>query len=110
MKMATRKNEYKIAVIPGDGVGAEVSKEAMRIASKSAEKSHAHLSAEWFDWGCDYYLKHGMMMPQEALEVLRVVGYGRRGVGFHLEMLRIGGEEVVRTHISPYICSSRQVS
>jgi tartrate dehydrogenase/decarboxylase/D-malate dehydrogenase len=92
MKMATRKNEYKIAVIPGDGVGAEVSKEAMRIASKSAEKSHAHLSAEWFDWGCDYYLKHGMMMPQEALEVLR--GYDAIYLGC------IGDAAKVADHVS----------
>ena len=70
MKMAKSRNEHRIAVIPGDGVGAEVSKEAMRVASRSAEKSGHRISADWFEWGCTYYLKHGIMMPADALEVL----------------------------------------
>ncbi len=92
MKLATPKNEYKIAVIPGDGVGAEVSKEAVRIASKCAEKSKSRLSTEWFEWGCDYYLKHGVMMPLDALEVLS--GYDAIYLGC------IGDAAKVADHIS----------
>ena len=61
---------YRIAVIPGDGVGQEVTNEAMRIASAASKKSGCDLQADWFDWGCDFYLKHGVMMPEDALKVL----------------------------------------
>lgn len=90
--MKTEKSEYKIAVIPGDGVGVEVSKEAMRIASRSAEKNGHRLSSDWFDWGCDYYLKHGAMMPSDALAVL--AGYDAIYLGC------IGDAAKVADHIS----------
>jgi tartrate dehydrogenase/decarboxylase/D-malate dehydrogenase len=53
------KKEYKIAVIPGDGVGIEVSKEAEKVGSAAIKKAGAQLKTEWYDWGCDYYLKSG---------------------------------------------------
>jgi tartrate dehydrogenase/decarboxylase/D-malate dehydrogenase len=70
MKKAESKTEFKVAVIPGDGVGAEISKEAMKIARRSVEKTGKRISADWFDWGCDYYLKHSAMMPGDALSML----------------------------------------
>jgi len=60
----------KIAVIPGDGVGAEVTKEAMRVAAAAASREGGRLDADWFDWGCDHYLRTGAMMPPDALEAL----------------------------------------
>ncbi len=62
--------EYRVAVIPGDGVGTEVSKEAMRVSAAAAEKSGCRLHGDWFDWSCEHYLKHGVMMPPDVLEVL----------------------------------------
>ena len=41
--------EYKIAVIPGDGVGTEVTKEAIRIADCAAKRSGNKLTLDWFD-------------------------------------------------------------
>ncbi len=65
-----KKKEFTIAVIPGDGVGTEVSKEAMRIAAVAAQRSGIRLRTDWFDWGCDFFLKHNAMMPPDALETL----------------------------------------
>jgi tartrate dehydrogenase/decarboxylase/D-malate dehydrogenase len=61
---------YKLAVIPGDGVGTEVCREAVKVGLVAAKSSGAALELEWFDWGCEYYLKHGKMMPDEVLEIL----------------------------------------
>jgi len=64
------KEKYRIAVIPGDGVGIEVSKEAVKVGTASVRKVGAQLETEWFDWGCDYYLKSGKMMPNNVLDIL----------------------------------------
>ncbi|MFQ5967403.1 MAG: 3-isopropylmalate dehydrogenase [Acidimicrobiia bacterium] len=64
-------DEYRIAVIPGDGVGPEVAKEAVRIADAAAAKLGFAIEFDSFDWGCDRYLREGEMMPDDALEVLR---------------------------------------
>ena len=62
--------EYDIAVIPGDGVGTEVSKEAVKAAEAVVRGRNIRLNWNWFDWGCDYYLEHGRMMPEDVLGVL----------------------------------------
>ena len=64
-------NNYNIAVIPGDGVGTEVSAEAMRILHAAAEKFSFKAEFENYDWGCDYYLKNGQMGPDDLLDVLK---------------------------------------
>ena len=61
---------YAIAVIPGDGVGTEVCLEAVKVGEAAARKFGASFSLQWFDWGCDYYLKHGKMMPDDVLQIL----------------------------------------
>ena len=63
-------NKYTIAVIPGDGVGSEVCREAIKVGEAAAESCGASLELQWFDWGCDYYLKHGRMMPDDVLQIL----------------------------------------
>ncbi len=62
---------YRIAIIPGDGVGNEVASEAAKVLKAVADKHGFNIKTENFDWGCDYYLKNGMMMPVNALEILR---------------------------------------
>jgi tartrate dehydrogenase len=62
---------YDIAIIPGDGVGTEVADEAGKILQAAAQKYGFSIKTERFDWGCDYYLKHGKMMPDDALETLK---------------------------------------
>ncbi len=64
-------NNYNIAVIPGDGVGTEVSAEATRMLQAAADKFSFKTEFETFDWGCDYYLEHGQMGPDNLLDVLK---------------------------------------
>jgi tartrate dehydrogenase/decarboxylase / D-malate dehydrogenase len=61
----------RIACIPGDGVGPEVVGEARR-ALEAAAKVHGGLTLEFndFPWSCTYYLEHGTMMPDDALDTL----------------------------------------
>jgi tartrate dehydrogenase/decarboxylase / D-malate dehydrogenase len=63
---------YSIALIPGDGIGPEVINEAVKVLKK-IEEIHGgiNFSCESFDWGCDYYLQHGKMMPKNGLNILK---------------------------------------
>jgi tartrate dehydrogenase/decarboxylase/D-malate dehydrogenase len=62
---------YRIAVIPGDGVGEEVSREGLKILQAAAEKHAFETMTERFEWGCDYYLERGRMMPDDMLDILK---------------------------------------
>ena len=64
-------NSYDIAFIPGDGVGTEVSAEAIKILTTLADKYGFQLKIETFGWGCNYYLQHGQMMPDDMLPQLK---------------------------------------
>ncbi len=64
-------SSYRIAIIPGDGVGEEVALEATKILKAVADKYRFNVETEKFNWGCDYYLKNGMMMPENVLEILK---------------------------------------
>jgi tartrate dehydrogenase/decarboxylase/D-malate dehydrogenase len=61
---------YRVAVIPGDGVGTEVAAEAVRVLDAAAARFGFGLETETFTWGCDWYLQHGEMMPDDALATL----------------------------------------
>lgn len=65
-------SHHRIAVIPGDGIGAEVIAEGLKVL-RTLEQVVSNLSFEFteFPWGCSYYLDHGQMMPSDALETLR---------------------------------------
>jgi tartrate dehydrogenase/decarboxylase/D-malate dehydrogenase len=60
--------KHKIAVIPGDGIGKEVVPEGLRVLDAAARKFKVELQLDHFDWSCDYYLKHGTMMPENWKE------------------------------------------
>lgn len=62
---------YQFANIPGDGVGKEVADEAVKVLDAAADKFGFEAAYEEFDWGCDYYLKHGEMGPDNLLDVLK---------------------------------------
>lgn len=63
---------YKIAVIPGDGVGPEVLKEGMKVLKQAAACSGAFSFEDaWFPWGCGYYLETGRMMPEDGIRILK---------------------------------------
>jgi tartrate dehydrogenase/decarboxylase / D-malate dehydrogenase len=63
---------FRIAVIPGDGIGKEVVPEGLRVLERLAELSNGQLTFtfESFPWGCEYYLKTGQMMNADGLERL----------------------------------------
>ncbi len=63
---------YRIACIPGDGIGKEVIP-AGRTVLEALAAARPGLSFEFssFDWGGDYYRRHGLMMPADGLEALR---------------------------------------
>src|SRR3712207_6412715 len=62
-------NTYRIAVIPGDGIGEEVVPEGVRVLEAAAKRFGFTLKLDWFDFAsCDYYLKHGAMMPEDWKE------------------------------------------
>jgi len=56
---------HRIAVIPGDGIGKEIVPEGRRVLDAAAGKFGVTLRWDDFDWSCDYYLKHGVMMPAD---------------------------------------------
>lgn len=59
-------NKHKIAVIAGDGIGTEVMPEGVRVLEAAAEVYGIDLTFDTFEFGsCDYYLKHGQMMPDD---------------------------------------------
>lgn len=57
---------HKIAVIAGDGIGKEVMPEGLRALDATAKRFGIHLEFTTFEWAdCDYYVKHGKMMPDD---------------------------------------------
>jgi tartrate dehydrogenase/decarboxylase/D-malate dehydrogenase len=57
---------YRIAVIPGDGIGKEVVPEGVRALEQAAKRFGFVLKTDWFDFAsCDYYEKYGRMMPED---------------------------------------------
>ena len=62
---------FSIAVIAGDGVGQEVTPAALRTLEAIGPRFDAAFEFEHFDWGAEYYFRHGRMMPADALDLLR---------------------------------------
>jgi tartrate dehydrogenase/decarboxylase/D-malate dehydrogenase len=63
------KKQYRIAVIPGDGIGKEVVPEGVRVLEQVAQKFQFELKLDHYDFAsCDYYAKHGRMMPEDWKE------------------------------------------
>ncbi len=64
------EHTYRIAVISGDGIGPEVTAEAILAAERAAPLSSAKLNWTHFPWGTDYYFHHGRMAPADYLDTL----------------------------------------
>lgn len=57
---------FRIAVLPGDGIGKEVMPEGLKVLQKATDKFGLKLEFEHHEWAsCDYYAKHGDMMPAD---------------------------------------------
>ncbi|MEM7104894.1 MAG: tartrate dehydrogenase [Bacteroidota bacterium] len=64
-------NTYKIATIPGDGIGNEVIPESVKVLEVVAAKCGFQLTFEYFDYSCKHYNDYGKMMPDDGLERLQ---------------------------------------
>lgn len=64
-------SNYKIAVLPGDGIGVDVTKEAIKVLKAvAAVDGGITFDFNEFPWGSKYYLETGAMMPSDALKTL----------------------------------------
>lgn len=61
----------RIAVIPGDGIGKEVTPEAVKVLKAVGAPAGRELEFVEFDWGADKYLREGVSLPTGAVEMLR---------------------------------------
>jgi tartrate dehydrogenase/decarboxylase/D-malate dehydrogenase len=63
---------HSIAAIPADGIGPEVISAGVRVLEALAKRSgDISFNVKTFDWGSDYYKKHGVMMPADGLAELK---------------------------------------
>ena len=69
----TARPEYRVAVIPGDGVGAEVVPPALQALDLLAGRHGFALRYDHLDWSCARYLATGSMMPADGLD--RIAGH-----------------------------------
>src|SRR5437763_15413507 len=61
----------RIAVIPGDGIGAEVTPQAVKVLKAVCSSAERPLEFVEFDWGADKYLREGVTLPPGGVELLR---------------------------------------
>ncbi len=83
---------YRMASIPGDGIGPEVIAEGVKVLNAVAELDGG-FRFDWteFPWGCEYYLRNGVMMDEDGIERLK---------GFDAIYLGAVGAPGVPDHIS----------
>ena len=64
--------EFSIAAIPADGIGPEVIEAGLTVLGALSKRlGDLKFNVETFDWGSDYYKKHGVMMPADGLAKLK---------------------------------------
>ncbi|MFL9925386.1 tartrate dehydrogenase [Herbaspirillum lusitanum] len=84
---------YKIAVLAGDGIGKEVMPEGLRVLQVAADRFGIKLELINFAWAdCDYYARHGKMMPddwKEQLQPMDAIFFGA-----------VGWPDIVPDHVS----------
>ena len=62
---------YKIAVIPGDGIGKEVVPQGIRVLDAVGERFGITFEWDTFDWSCEIHARTGRMMPEDALDTIK---------------------------------------
>ena len=83
---------YKIATIPGDGIGKEVIPAGQEVLQAlAAADGTFRFEFQNFDWGGDYYRRYGVMMPDEGLTPLK---------GKHAILFGSAGDPDIPDHIT----------
>ncbi|MEK7246128.1 MAG: tartrate dehydrogenase [Pseudomonadota bacterium] len=85
-----RKN-FRIALVPGDGIGPEVVPAAVRVLEAAGKRFGVAFEWREFPWGCAYYARHGRMMPEDGIAMVR---------GFDAILLGAVGYPGVPDHVS----------
>jgi tartrate dehydrogenase/decarboxylase/D-malate dehydrogenase len=62
---------YRIAAIPGDGIGTEVVSAGVEVLEALARRESFTFAFDHFDWGGEYYKRHGRMMPENGRDLIR---------------------------------------
>jgi tartrate dehydrogenase/decarboxylase/D-malate dehydrogenase len=104
---------YKIALIPGDGIGTAVTEAAWEVLARAAHGGGFKLEGTTFPWSCNFYDKTGAMMPADGIETLRgfdaillgAVGWPKRvpdAVSLHGLLLPIRKAFVQYANIRPH--------
>ncbi|WP_114750338.1 isocitrate/isopropylmalate dehydrogenase family protein [Pleomorphovibrio marinus] len=62
---------YKLAVVPGDGIGHEIIPAALNVLEAVSSKHGFGISYDFFEWGAGRYEKEGAFMPEDGLETLK---------------------------------------
>src|SRR3954467_320773 len=65
------KSSYRIALIPGDGIGREVLPPATMVLDAVGRRHGLHFTFDEFDWSCERYANLGAMMPDDGLDQIR---------------------------------------
>jgi 3-isopropylmalate dehydrogenase len=69
--MAESPATQRIAFIPGDGIGIEVTAEAIKALEALVKTHHLPIDYNTFDWGAEKYLREGVSLPEGAFDMLR---------------------------------------
>ena len=69
--MSENTATFRIANVPGDGIGNEVVPEGLRVLEAVGRKYGIDYKYSDFDWSCERYAKTGSMMPEDGIEQLR---------------------------------------
>src|SRR5512132_3205331 len=62
---------YRIAVIPGDGIGREVVPQGLRVLEAVSRRFGVAFHLDHYPWSCEYYAEHGRMMPEDWFAEIR---------------------------------------
>lgn len=87
-----RKGHYRVAVIPGDGIGKEVVPEGIRVLEAVGKRFSIRFEWDIKPWSCETFLRTGRMMPEDGLEQLRLTdaiffgAVGAPGVPDHISL------------------------
>jgi tartrate dehydrogenase/decarboxylase/D-malate dehydrogenase len=99
---------YKIAVIPGDGIGNEVIAEGIKVLQAMPKQFGLHFEFTQFPWGSAYYLQNGRMMPANGLDILKpfhAIYFGAVGVPEIKDYITLHGLILaLRKGFDQYVC------